>query len=73
MIARRIFQCFVLAGSLSFNAYGLDDVIKPPKTSQTFSQEEVDQLKEWIKGKRQTVGIKSLGESSPLVEKFTRG
>ena len=61
MIAKRIVQFFLLVGSVSCSCYGLDDVIKPPKASNSFSQEEIDQLREWIKSKRQTVGIKSLG------------
>ena len=61
MIRKRFLKLFFVLSSLSASVYGLDDVIRQPKPTNSFTQEEIDQLKEWIKSKRQTVGIKSLG------------
>jgi len=61
MAIKRLFQYFLAITAFSSSIYGLDDLIREPKSTQSFTKEEIDQLKEWIKSKRQTVGIKSLG------------
>ena len=42
-------------------SYAIDEPILVPKATDNFTEEEIKDLKEWIKNKRQRVGIKSLG------------
>ena len=61
MMMNRFIQYFLFISAFSFSVYGLDSTFTEPKATQNFTKEEIEQLKEWIKAKRQTVGIKSLG------------
>lgn len=41
--------------------YAADAPVIQPKSTSSFTEEEIQQLREWIKAKKQTVGMKSLG------------
>lgn len=60
MSIKRICQ-LVLGLFTSVSMYAADATIVRPKATQSFTEEEIQQLKEWISAKKQTVGIKSLG------------
>lgn len=42
-------------------AYAIDEPIYKPKATDSFTEQEIKELKEWIRNKKGQVGIKSLG------------
>lgn len=66
MSIKRLCQT-VLGILVSVSAYTADtylaseESIASPKAINSFTEEEIKDLKEWIKAKKQTVGVKSLG------------
>lgn len=61
MSIKRAFQIVFLITGMSISAYAMDSSISSPKSTSSFTEEEITELKEWVKAKKQTVGIKSLG------------
>lgn len=60
MSIKRFFLSCAL-GALITSAYAVEDTILRPRATNSFTEEEIQELKEWIKAKKQVVGIKSLG------------
>ncbi|PCI92731.1 hypothetical protein COB11_06685 [Candidatus Aerophobetes bacterium] len=58
MFKRYIFS-FLLFGTIALNA--IDSPIVQPRPTDSFTEEEIKDLKEWIKKKKLVVGIKSFG------------
>lgn len=56
---KRYFLPLMLLGSLSL--YAIDSPVRRPSSTESFTEEEIVELKEWIKKKNQVVGIKSFG------------
>ncbi|MBM3192291.1 MAG: hypothetical protein FJZ63_06560 [Chlamydiae bacterium] len=52
---------FCLLTVLPWSLHSLDSPMIAPKPTNSFTQEEVNALKEWVQAKKQVVGIKSLG------------
>lgn len=61
MLAKRLFQVMCLISAFSVSIHALDAPVVSPKSTPSFSEEEIKELKEWIKAKKQMVGMKSLG------------
>jgi hypothetical protein len=59
MFAKRVFQG--LLSIIMISAFSQDAPPPALKATGNFTDEEIKELKEWVKAKRQTVGMKSLG------------
>ena len=61
MVIKYIYRLCLLTAALPWTLYSLDAPIVQPKATTSFTQDEVEALKEWVQAKKQVVGIKSLG------------
>lgn len=52
---------FAICFFSSVASYAIDEPILRPKATDNFTEQEIQELKEWIKNRKQRVGIKALG------------
>jgi len=66
--------CQALLGLMtSVSMYAADATVVKPKATESFTAEEIQELKEWIRAKSQSVGIKSLGGELTFGGEFRTG
>lgn len=65
--------CFSILCFSAVSLSALDAPILKPKATDSFTEEEIQELKDWIRKKRQVVGIKSFGGELTFSGEFHSG